>query len=759
MALTTNGSGKADAAAPPAEARLRPPAERPAGDPRALHLSPKDVSLERLLRLSPEGSRDLIRQAYDFADRLHTGQKRQSGEPYIQHPLIVASYLAELHLDGQTIAAGLLHDVLEDTQITDEQFAVSFPEQVVQLVKGVTKISRMSFATNREAQVENLRLMILAMARDVRVVVVKLCDRLHNMQTLKPLAPHKRLAISQETLDIYAPLANRMGMSAIKSELEDLAMRWLFPTEYKKLAEHVAKKREERERLVLEAVDFLYDRLSPLVAGLEITGRPKHFYSIFRKMKRHGLTFEQIYDLNALRVICNSNEECYDILGHIHSIWSPIPGRFKDYIGMPKKNQYQSIHTTVIGLRGERTEIQIRTREMHEIAELGIAAHWHYKEKGPEVLEDERFVWLRQLTEWITDPNEPEGFLDALKEDVFADRVLCFTPKGRVVELPAGGTPIDFAFNIHTQVGETCTGAKINGRMVNLRSAIQHGDVVEIITSPTGHPSRDWLKHVKTGRAKQKIKHWLKTRNLEDWIDTGRRAVTDKLRERGLHVPQAELDTELKKLLPAYKLSSLEDLYVEIGFGSISPHAALVRARADWGVKPRRPPVQRQGAPAPRKRPNDAIVVEGVEGAPTKVANCCRPIPGDPIVGYVTRGRGITIHRRDCSNIQRLARDAEESQRLLSARWNQENADSFIVTIRIEAEDRAGLLNAVTGIITGNGLFIVGSATKSDASRGVASLNFELQVQDTKQLDRVLDSLRNEPGVITAERRRSLPTT
>lgn len=716
-------------------------------------------TIDELIERTPADSRELVMHAHDFAFRLHAGQHRLSGEPYIQHPLTVACYLAELRMDGPTIAAGLLHDVLEDTDFSAEEFAQHFPDPVPRLVQGVTKITKMNFETTHDAQVENLRLMLLAMARDIRVVIIKLCDRLHNMQTLRALPEEKRVRISQETLDIYAPLANRLGMSQIKSDLEDLSMRWLAPEPYQEISRKVALKRGERERLVTETIEHLRRHLSTDYPSVIITGRPKHFYSIYKKMKKSGLSFEQIYDLNAIRIICEEESQCYDILGRIHALWKPVPGRFRDYVALPKKNLYQSIHTTVIGLKGAVTEIQIRTRHMHQVAELGIAAHWSYKERGVELQNDDRLAWLRQLAEWITDPNEPEGLLEALKTDVFADRVLCFTPKGDVIELPADATPIDFAYAIHTKVGEHCVGANINGRMVNLRAQLQNGDVVDIQTAANGHPSRDWLQYVKTGRARSKIKHWLKARNVDEWVETGRRSLNTVLRERGANVNQQELDKALSSLLSAYKMGSVDDLLVEIGFGSISPQAAIARANPDWLIDRRKEARRKKAAakaPSRRRGPESIIHIEGAEGAPVKVASCCGPIPGDSIVGYVTRGRGITVHKETCRNIERARREPEEASRLLPAHWNgSEEGATFTVALRVEAEDREGLLTSITGIISSAGLFIDGSNTKSDHSRGVATLNFDVRVRDASQLQSVLTTLRNDPSVIVAERRKA----
>ncbi|MBI1290966.1 RelA/SpoT family protein [bacterium] len=716
------------------------------------------VTINDLLARTPADSRDLVAKAYEVAERLHTGQVRRSGEPYINHPLMVAYYLADLNMDGPSIAAGLLHDVLEDTGMTREELAEHFPEPVPSIVQGVTKISRISFQTNRDAQVENLRLMILAMAQDIRVVIVKLCDRLHNMKTLKSMPPEKQIKISEETMDIYAPLANRLGMSRIKSELEDLAMRWILPDDYRRLRELVSTRRAEREAIVEESISFLRNYLGKFFPNLQITGRPKHFYSIFKKMKEQGLSFDQIHDLNALRVICEEENQCYAIMGMIHSVWHPIPGRIKDYIGMPKKNMYQSIHTTVIGYKGVRTEVQIRTRSMHSVAEFGIAAHWKYKEANTELKMDERLAWLRQLTEWITDLNEPSGLLDALKKDVFADRVMCFTPKGDVIELPAHATPIDFAYAIHTRVGDKCIGARINDRMVNLRHRLENGDVVDIITSTMGHPSRDWLDHVVTGRAKQKIKHWLKERNTGEWIESGRRAVVNLLKERNIAVQQGELDAALASILSVYKLQTVNDLLMEIGFGSISAVATVARMNPEWAKPAKRRGARKPGTGEPKKKPasegSGGIIVDGLDGVPIRLPACCSPIPGDPIMGYVTRGRGVTVHQLSCRTVQRALKDEEEAPRLHAAHWAVGEGRVHPVSLRIVSEDRTGLLNDVSSILSKHNIFIDGCKTKSDHRRGIATLIFDVNVRDVSEVDTVLKAIQQREGTISADRRR-----
>lgn len=731
----------------------------PTGDVRvASQTAPRAAIAENLEALlqklpdTPEG-RGLVRRAYDVAHEFHHDQARLSGEPYIEHPLAVAHLLTELNMDSASVAAGILHDVLEDTDLTYEDLKNLFPDPVPDLVQAVTKIGRIHFDTSREHQIENLRKIILAMAQDIRVIIIKLCDRLHNMRTLKPLAPERRTQIARESLDIYAPLANRLGLARVKSELEDLAMYWLYPAEYKALTRELSKKKRERDQLIQNSIDFLRNHLAGLgYTDIEITGRSKHFYSIWRKMKETGAGFDEIYDLHALRIICASNAQCYEIFGHIHALWPPKMGRIKDYIGFPKPNMYQSLHTTVVGYEGMVTEIQIRTAEMHEVAEFGIAAHWKYKEGRIDQTEDKRLQWLRQLTEWITDIGDPNSMLDQLKKDVFADVVLCFTPRGDVIELPAGATPIDFAYAIHTKVGERCIGAKVNRRMVSLRTTLTHGDMVEILTHPSGHPSRDWLDIVVTGRARSKIKHWLKSKEMEKWVSDGRSALMKLLKERNIDVTKSELDKNLEHLLGPFKMQTIEDVLAEIGFGSISPQAALTRMNPEWSKARRQP---RKRARTGRSR-EQIISVDGMGddalGMTIRLANCCNPIPGDEIFGFVTRGRGITVHHAQCPSIVRIRMNEEERARLLPARWNVEGPISHTVGLRVEATDRAGLLNDLTQELARQSIFILACHTKSDKKRGTAVIRFEADVSDILQLDNVLKALRHVPGVLRAER-------
>lgn len=710
---------------------------------------------EALLSRIPEdeGGRALVRRAFEDAERAHAAQVRKSGEPYILHPIAVAALLHELRMDPATVAAGLLHDVLEDTPVSLEELRRNYPDPVPALVDGVTKISRIHFDTSRDHQVENLRKIIIAMARDIRVVVIKLCDRLHNMRTLKHLPEDKREAISRESMDIYAPLANRLGMVKLKSELEDLAMMWLYPKEYRELAAGIELKRREREEFVKRSIAFLRNYLAELgFTGIEISGRPKHFWSIFQKMRHEGLTFDEIFDLHGLRIICDTRNQCYEILGAVHGIWHAKPGRFKDYIGTPKPNGYRSLHTTVVGYEGVVTEIQIRTREMHEVADFGVAAHWMYKEgKPPAPAPDKQLDWLKQLSEWIQDPGDPNSVLDVLKKDVFADVVLCFTPAGDVVELPAGAGPIDFAYAIHTKVGHTCVGARVNKRIVPLKTQLAHGDTVEIITNPQGHPSRDWLDVAVTGRARSKVKHWLKSQQMATWVADGRSKLEKLLAERHIPVTRTELDKALETILEPYRLKTTDDLLAEIGFGTISALAALTRMNPEWS-KTSRPPRQTTAAKKKAPRVGGAISVEGFDDMQMRLANCCRPIPGDSVVGFVTRGRGISVHKSACPTIARAREDAEDAARVLPAQWNDTANVRQMVFIRVEASDRTGLLAEISGQFSNRNVSIIGCKTETDEVSKIAVFLFKADVSNLFQLDAVLADLRQIRGVYKAQR-------
>lgn len=715
-------------------------------------------SARALIERFPEGSeaRTVITRAYVVAKRLHGTQQRKSGEAYIEHPIAVATLLADLRMDPHTISAGLLHDVLEDTPITEAELGELFPQPIPQLVQGVTKIAKVNFNTKREQQIENLRKIVLSMARDVRVIIVKLCDRLHNMRTLAPLPPNKRAEIARESRDIYAPLANRLGIVAIKNELEELAFFWLHPAEYREITLGLAHKRAQREAFIQRTINDLRRFLAASgFRKLQITGRVKHAYSIYRKMHAQNLTLDEVMDLYAIRVVCQTEVQCYALLGLVHAHWQSVPGRIKDYISAPKPNSYRSLHTTVIGLEGQPLEIQIRTQEMHEQAELGIAAHWSYKE-GKAIDEGDQLKWLNALREWISDPRDPEGFLEQLKDDVFNEMVLCFTPAGDVVELPHNATVIDFAYAIHSKVGDHCVGAKINGRMGNMRSTLNHGDRVEILTDAKGHPSRDWLELAKTGRARQKIRHWLKSKEMNGWITAGRAALGRVLRERNIELSKAELDAHLAALLDVFKIKTIDDLLCEVGFGTISAQAALTRMNPEWATT--RQPAKRAKKNA-AKRKEEMVLFDGMsgDGMPVRMAECCTPHVGDTIWGYVTRGRGVTIHTDACPNLRRLRTSEREKGRVLHAWWNPEDlAAAPTIYLRLESRDREGLLNDVSATMTRNHLFILTSSTRSDEDKKTAVMRFEVRPHDASHLMRILEDLRAVPGVLRVERKGSM---
>lgn len=693
----------------------------------------------------------LVEHAYEFSRDSHVTQKRASGEPYILHPVEVARIVAETGLDAQGIAAALLHDTLEDCNVSHDEITEKFGLQVADLVEGVTKISALQFGTRKEQQVENLRKMILAMARDIRVVIIKLADRLHNLRTLTHLAPEKQIKIARDTMDVYAPLANRLGMTRIKSELEDGSMYYLHPKEYKEIAHKVALKRAEREALVQKSIEVLNFEMEAQQINAQIKGRSKHLWSIYQKMGDQDIPFDQVHDLIGLRVICNDVPTCYEILGIVHKLWRPIPGRFKDYIAMPKENMYQSLHTSVVGLGGHRIEIQVRTFEMNRFAEEGIAAHWKYKEGLRGKLElEEKLAWLRKLTDWLNDVRDPGEFMDALQKDVFSDTVFCFTPRGDVIELPAGATPLDFAYAIHTNVGESCTGAKVNHRIVPLRYTLHNGDFVEIMTSKSGHPSPDWLDIVKTSRARTKIKHWLRTRNFPENVEKGRDLLARTMRSRGLPLDWAAVAEKAAPALKSFKVQNFEELLGEIGFGGLLAINVVQRIFPETNPSIEEDAKAKKGARAQRKRKSQGVIVENLPSTVVRFGLCCSPVPGDPIVGFVTYGRGVTIHHEDCQMLAHVLGNNGQGARLLSAEWDYQHPPVRRVTVRVECQDRRGLLADISSVMTSNNIFIHESKTKSKADTAV--LKFVIEVKDVGQLNRLFTQLRQVKGVTSIGR-------
>jgi GTP pyrophosphokinase len=702
---------------------------------------------------APEGA-DLIRRAYDFARQAHEGQLRKSGHPYFAHCSQVAWLLADTVNDPATVAAGLLHDTVEDCGVSVERLQALFGETVAGLVDGVTKISAIRFSSNQEHQVENLRKMFLATARDIRVVLIKLFDRLHNMLTLQYLTPARQRAISQSTLDVYAPLANRLGMARLRIHLEDLAMQYLHPSAYRELEEMTAVRQARDQNIVDLSRRELQDRLHQLNIPVVIQGRRKHLYSIHQKMTRQGLGFDEVYDILAVRIVTDTIQECYEVLGVVHTIWKPISGRFKDYIASPKENGYQSIHTTVIGVEEQITEVQIRTHKMHQIAEDGVAAHWKYKEAADvssmRGSDEKRLNWLRQLVDWLKDVRDPSEFVDDLRRDVFEDAVFCYTPAGDIIELPKGSTALDMAFRIHTQLGHTCSGARVNGRMASIRSELQTGDVVQILTSKTSHPTLDWLQIAHTGRARSKIRGWLKANRHDEFLDRGRRILMENVRGRfGAAVDEAGAAEILAPSLRQMTVESFDDLLVEIGCGTIKMSSVL--GRLEQVLRP----VEPKRAPrAHRRRKRGAIVlVDGMDGAVVRMAGCCRPLPGDSIVGFVTQGRGISIHKSDCRSLANIRRRSPDyDSRRVPVEWGDASHNLQKVAIRMICHDRKGLLSDVSAAISALGINITATESTSNIRENRAIIKIQLLVENVDQLNAILNRLTSVPGVQSLSR-------
>ena len=690
----------------------------------------------------------MVRKAYERAATAHHGQRRLSGEDYVNHPLEVAAILADLELDAETIAAALLHDTVEDTNLTAEEVRREFGPEVARLVDGVTKLGRISLRTDQQQQAENIRKMMVAMAEDLRVVLIKLADRLHNMRTLEPLAEPKRRKISRETLDIYAPLAHRLGIGQIKWELEDLAFRNLEPDAYTDVISRIARKRADRESLVSDLREILARELEKVGIQAEITGRPKHIYSVWQKMTREGKDFSEIYDLSAIRVLVDSVRDCYGVLGVVHSLWKPMPGRFKDYVAMPKSNGYQSLHTTVITHTGEPIEIQIRTQEMHRVAEFGVAAHWTYKEGGKDASFDQKLSWLRSLLEWQNEVGDAESFLNTVKVDLFEDEVYVFTPRGDVINLPAESTPVDFAYRIHTEVGHHCIGAKVNGRMVPLDYALQNGEIVEILTSKGPHgPSRDWLNFVKSASAKERIRKWFKSQRREENVAKGR-DLLDKELHRMHRVSLADLpEPKLLEIASLQKFATIDDFLAAIGYGDLSPHAVVMRMALSLDT----PGADLRTIPSiPQIQPSPRVLVRGEKGILTTIATCCQPVPGDAIVGYTTRGKGVTVHRADCMN----AVNAQDASRVVPVDWESDATHLYPVAIKIEAFDRQGLMRDIATVVAENRVNMSALQVHVyDDKTAVVSATVE--IDSLAQLSRLMEKLEGVKDVHTVAREAS----
>ena len=710
--------------------------------------------LEKMSHYLPEADLSLIEKAYVFSAKVHQGQVRLSGEPYLIHPLEVAAILADMKMDIATVASGLLHDTVEDTHATHDQIKQTFGSEIAALVEGLTKISKISLATREEQQAENFRKMLLAMAKDIRIVMIKLADRLHNMRTLQHLPGETQLKIAQETLDIYAPVANRLGIDRIKTELEDLSFVYLYPEEYRKLAREVAWKKEEREKYIQEVSSIISEKLSSYELVGKVSGRPKHFYSIFRKMKAQNLEFEQVYDVIAFRITLDTVKDCYEALGIIHSLWKPVPGRFKDYIAMPKANGYQSLHTTVIGPYGERVEIQIRTEEMNRTAEEGIAAHWQYKEgKVIATKDSKQFAWVRQLLEWQQDLRDPREFLETVKIDLFPDEVYVFTPKGDVKQFPIGSTPVDFAYSIHTQVGQQCVGAKVNGKIVPLRYQLKNGDIIEIVTAPGHQPSKDWLKYVKTSRARTKIRQWIKAEARERSVDLGKEICEREFKKYHLDFGKLLKSEEMKKIVSDLSFQSIDDLMAEVGYGNISSAQIIGKLVPAEKLEKEKKEDSRLKRLAQKLRGEPSgIQVRGIQDMMVRFGKCCNPLPGDAITGYITRGRGVTVHTADCPNIL-----SSDPQRVIAVSWNLQEKAIHTVRARVTCNDRKGLLAEISTALASSEVNIVrADVTTTEDKKAIC--NFELEVHDLKHLQNAFRALTKLKNVLKVERLRGLPS-
>lgn len=694
----------------------------------------------------------VIEKAYYFAEKAHGEQKRESGEAYITHPASVAIILMDMEMDMATIAAALLHDVVEDTPVTYGEIAEGFGQEIADIVEGVTKLTRIKFASKEEQQAENLRKMFLAMAKDIRVILVKLADRLHNMRTLGICDEQKRIAVATETLDIYAPLANRLGIYQVKWELEDLSFRYMKPEIYKEINEAINQKREQRENYINGVIQIIRFKLEALGIHAEIYGRAKHFYSIYRKMQAHNCTIDQIYDLTAVRILVDNLRDCYEVLGVMHSEFKPMPGRFKDYIAMPKINNYQSLHTTVIGPNGTPFEIQIRTREMHEIAEYGIAAHWKYKEgsmAAKVTANEQKLTWMRKMLDFDSEAKDSIEFVNSLRTELFNDEVLVFTPKGDVIDLPIGSTPLDFAYAIHSAIGHRCIGAKINGRIVNLDAKLKTGDIVEVLTASatSGHgPSRDWLNIVVTNEAKAKIRQWFKKELREENIVKGREMLEREAKRQGYNISSLTHQEWLDIVFEKYKLQNTDDLYASIGYGGLTTHQVLMRLIEEYRKANKMAPkeeAQRQAKVGPKA--TQGVIVRGQSNMLVRFAHCCNPVPGDDIIGYITRGRGVSIHRKDCNNISGL-----EPERAIEVEWDLGAGSAYAAGIKMLTYDRSGILMDVSNQIYSANLNML--SINAQAKNGVAQITMMIEIQNTEQLDKLIKQLKKISGVIEVYR-------
>ncbi|MBO5130869.1 MAG: bifunctional (p)ppGpp synthetase/guanosine-3',5'-bis(diphosphate) 3'-pyrophosphohydrolase [Romboutsia sp.] len=720
--------------------------------------------VDKIRKYAPNADVSLVEKAYYFGKKAHEGQFRRSGEPYFIHPIAVAGILSDMELDIETIVAGLLHDVVEDTEYTYEDIEKEFGKDVANLVDGVTKLGKIKYQSKEETQSENLRKMFLAMAKDIRVILIKLADRLHNARTFKYLPPEKAKSKSIETLEIYGGIANRLGISMIKWELEDTALRYIDPNGYYDLVDKVAKKRSQREAYIKNIINILKQSFKDVGIPCNVYGRPKHFYSIYSKMKNKHKNFEEIYDLTAVRIIVDTVKDCYAVLGMVHTMWKPMPGRFKDYIAMPKPNMYQSLHTTVIGPNGEPVEIQIRTKEMHNIAEYGIAAHWKYKEGNTQSMAnnaEEKLQWLRQMIEWEKDLKDPQEFMNALKDDVFNSQVYVFTPKGDVIELPAGSTPIDFVYRVHTNVGNRCVGAKIDGRIVPIDYKLQNGNIVEVLTSSNSNgPSRDWINIVKTPNAKSRIRQWFKKERREENIERGNEILEKEFKKYSLPLKDNSIDKYMQLMAKKFNQQTVEDLIATIGYGGIMVTQVVPKIKELYEKEFKKSQKQEQQEQIndiekhkltdeeyKKKRKNTScqgVVVKGLDNILIRFAKCCNPLPGDEIVGYVTKGRGVAIHRTDCPNA--TSSDQFFKNRMVDVAWSNANNSKFEAEIQIKAADRRGVVNDITHVVVVEKISLNGINARKGRDN-LVNINLLVEVNDINELSVLMKKLKSVPNV------------
>ena len=716
--------------------------------------------LETVKKSNRRADLKLIKRAYEFAKDKHKDQLRRSGEPYIIHPIQVAYILSTLGLDHSTICAALLHDVIEDTDVTLEDIAKEFSPEIAEMVDGVTKLSKLNYTSEQEQQVENYRKMFLAMGKDIRVILIKLADRLHNMRTLKYLTRDRQIANARETMDLYAPLANRLGMYSLKWELEDLSFKYLYPEDYRELVEGIDKKREERLKFIDQIMQEIKVELKKQKIVAEITGRAKHLYSIYRKMQRDNKTLDQIYDLFALRIIVNSVKDCYPALGVVHELYNPMPGRFKDYISVPKPNMYQSLHTTLIGPKGTPFEVQIRTWDMHRIAEYGIAAHWAYKEasflggkKANVTVEEDKLSWLRETLEWQKDMQDPQEFLNTLKTELFEDEVYVFTPKGKILVLPNGATPIDFAYAIHAEIGNHMTGCKINSKMMPIVTKLKNGDIVEIVTSDKSKgPSRDWLKFIKSSTAKTRIQQWFKKNEREANIAKGKDALEREVKRIGMSYQELFKPEFVEVTVNRYKFNSLDDMYASVGFGTITAGKIVSRVLEEYRKVNKEENIEEKIEELKKtkedKPSSSGIIVKGIDNCLVRLSKCCNPVPGDEIVGYITKGRGVSVHRKDCKNVKDLF---EEENRMIDVSWYTDEPSSYNVDIVMFSNDREGLLADIISTVTAEKAPLMAVNSKVSKERIVIT-ELTIEVNNIAQLNSVLKALRKIDSVYDVKR-------